>query len=269
MVAPTVSARPVNCGHWRPGQPYQASASPADLARSRALSGAAHLREHAAAHRHHVPRRPHPRPRPARRRRTARQSSYRLRAVSVWESIGMFRSPARCGLSRPQGIPVSAGNRIFDRTGWRTGNRAGSLIPAKRAANSLRRRRGESARGRGIQSAAMNSARPMLACLFLVRELSSRAGPDGGGVAGRHPNRQRRRGFLDAAPAACEHVGSQGKTSPRASSPALDGSGSGVRHGRRDPGKRQVAVLVWKCLNFQIRRSHERAVPGPAVAARA
>ena len=30
-------------------------------------------------------------------------------------------------------------------------------------------------------------------------------------------------------------------------------------------GGRQVAVLVWKCLNFQTRRSHDRAVPDRAI----
>jgi len=50
MVVPTVSARPVNCGHWRPGQPYRAPpTSPADLAPQSGARGAAHLREHAAA----------------------------------------------------------------------------------------------------------------------------------------------------------------------------------------------------------------------------
>jgi hypothetical protein len=127
----------MNCGHWRPASLTGRAGLACGPRPQPGLQGAAHLREHAAVHRHHVPRRPHPRPRPVPRRRAARQSSDSLGAVSVWESIGMFRSPARCGLSRLQGIPVSAGNRIFDRTGWRTGNRAGSLIPAKRAGNSL------------------------------------------------------------------------------------------------------------------------------------
>lgn len=38
-------------------------------------------------------------------------------------------------ISAVPGIPVSAGKRIFDGSGWRTGNRAGSRSPAKRAGN--------------------------------------------------------------------------------------------------------------------------------------
>ena len=194
--------------------------------------GAAHLREHPAVigttfpdHRttgHHPPD----------AARAAKQSSYSLGAVSVWESIGMFRSPARCGLSRLQGIPVSAGNRMFDRTGRRTGNRAGSLIPRSEPGIPLTAAKRKWSRLRNTIS-RREFRMADVSVPFLVRGIvfagwpgrarvpaATWAAGEGAGVRSASMRIPRRR------PAACEHVVRRGKTSPRGSSPASDGSSS-------------------------------------------